>query len=291
MRGRAQGLDALPWGAFVFDYFTAVPLSNELPDSGDDIRGPEVDQWGLRVHGRINLNAAPWKVLAGLPLLARYRLAHLPDEMELRVTLAYGGLGQYAPIPIGPSLAKAIAAYRDGRLVPAGGYSGDYYDRVRTDQQPEADFIAGMRQGRGFLSVGELANVRYTGPVSGGADPSVADVYRMDYGNVYSEDSTGNNTEDYFKAIGLLVGLEDWVTVRSHVYTIYGVIQGATMDPVPAGSGQAYEDYKNSVLEAESKAIRFQETVNRLPCFFDRHAAPERIGALYIGRYRDSRGE
>ncbi len=304
MRGRPQGVEALPWGALVFDYFTALPLNNSFDSLyPGSINGPKVDQSGVRVHGRININAAPWKVLASLPLAPTTYLDDLPDDKKPDLMLWKLGLAYSAEtgrVPIGSELAKAIVAYRDGREIPTGGggpggaSTGDYGDRVRhyDEGDPETNFIAGMRQGRGFLSVGELANVRY--PLNTG-DPFTDRLYRIDYGLVGREGSEPGSTqtwldEDYFKAIGLLVGLEDWITTRSHVYTVYGVIQGATADPV-ASTEPGYAAFQASLDEAESKAIRFQETVNRLPCFFDPNALPERIGGLYIGSYRDSRGE
>ncbi|RME38863.1 MAG: hypothetical protein D6788_06545, partial [Planctomycetota bacterium] len=77
-------LSTLPWGQLVFDYFTALPLNGPGPydnptnDPGfipgkPDSR-PRVDMDGLRVHGRINLNAAPWTVLSGLPFVPMERI-------------------------------------------------------------------------------------------------------------------------------------------------------------------------------------------------------------------------
>ena len=62
-----------------------------------------------------------------------------------------------------------------------------------------------------------------------------------------------------------------FTTTRSHVFTIYGTLRG---------SGQK--------SEVDQKAIRFQETVDRMPCFFDR-VLPQRIGQLVVGNYADAR--
>jgi hypothetical protein len=298
MRGRPQGLESLPWGAFVFDYFTAVPLDNPFGyEFQEEFQKPKVDQGGLRVYGRVDITSAPWKVLAGLPLRPSN---DLPAVYRNKLKLSYLGSGEDRPAPIGPALAKSIVAYRDGREIPSGGGgfgtgTGDYGfrtskvepDLTDADEVDRLGYVAGMRQGRGFLSVGELANVRYAGSQSFQVSPD----FRIDFGVIGrtrmvtvagSPQEVPN--EDYIKAIGLLVGLEDWVTTRSHVYTIYGVIQGPTVDRSDAG-------YGDSVAEAESKAIRFQETVNRLPSFFNRNASPQRIGDRIIGSYREGRGE
>ncbi len=58
----------VPWGQLVFDYFTTIlpvyPGVDETYGTADDI---ETDYY--RIPGRININTAPWYVLAGLPLL------------------------------------------------------------------------------------------------------------------------------------------------------------------------------------------------------------------------------
>ena len=57
-----------------------------------------------------------------------------------------------------------------------------------------------------------------------------------------------------------MVSLGDWVTTRSHVFTVYGTV-----------SGDAVSDNK----------IRFQETIDRLPSLLDGNG-PERIGDRII---------
>lgn len=54
----------VPWGLLVYDYFTTLNPDGQdgQPDTGD-----ELDPY--RIPGRININAAPWFVLAGLPVI------------------------------------------------------------------------------------------------------------------------------------------------------------------------------------------------------------------------------
>jgi len=54
----------IPWGLLIFDYFTTL---NPYADEDGDGQ-PDLDLW--RVPGRINVNTAPWYVLAGLPVLS-----------------------------------------------------------------------------------------------------------------------------------------------------------------------------------------------------------------------------
>ncbi len=53
----------IPWGLLVFDYFTTLDPAADL--NGDGVA--DVDP--LRIAGRININTAPWTVLARLPML------------------------------------------------------------------------------------------------------------------------------------------------------------------------------------------------------------------------------
>src|SRR5262249_45721913 len=87
------------------------------------------------------------------------------------------------------------------------------------------------RRGTGFLSVGELANVRHpASPGSANGPRTLANYgFRFDAGNI---DPTGAPptppapANDYVSAIATLVALGDWVTVRSDVFTVYGVLRG-----------------------------------------------------------------
>lgn len=289
--GKAQGVTALPWGQFVFDYFTALPLERTAWDVQLDYQQPNVDQGGLRVHGRINLNTAPYKVLAGMPLR---RLVDFPSGFQTKLALAYSRNGQYdmsqavlqySPMRIGPEVARAIVAYREAREVPTGCSAGsggntcsfDFAERARdlAGGVARTDYVAGLRQGRGFLSVGELANVRHVGGNGNTAYPET----RFDHGVVGRGVGAGIPTEDYVEAVALLVGLEEWVTNRSHVFTIYGTLRGPD-------SGTAA-----SIAEADAKAIRFEQTVNRLPTFFDSRAPFDRIGERFVGKYEEARAD
>jgi hypothetical protein len=147
---------------------------------------------------------------------------------------------------------------------------GDFRDRTEGPlDPPTTPYIAGMRQGKGFLSVGELANVRHPDRLTD------RPIFRIDNGAVGRGVAAGNPTEDYVEGVALLVALGDWVTTRSHVFTIYGTIRGDGSDPT----------------EVDRRAIRFETTVDRLPTFFDHKASPQRIGQRTIGRYLEARAD
>lgn len=300
----------IPWGQFVFDYFTALPLSNpdgpyyyQDPDMiGRPESQPRVDQQGLRVHGRIDINAAPWVVLAGLPMMP----ADLFPEAFRATILAAAGSdrtcsggpnngrtciddddcvpqGVCATGSIGDELAQAIVAYREARLIEyniAGVLvlTGDYGDDP-DGRGWDAD-APPFRRGTGFMTVGELANVRHLDATVGAAGFSY---FRIDGGYLNQPDP------DYVRAIALLASLGDWMTVRSQVFTVYGTLRGESDEDVLGPTPRA-DDYERAAADVDSRAIRFQETIDRLPTVLG-EPIPVRIGERVISTYTDVRND
>ena len=267
----------LPWGQFVFDYFTALPLENDGPWGNQRPRQPRVDLDGLRVHGRINLNAAPWSVLAGLPFIP---MENVPEAFRqtFRETLGLSAGDDDKAMNIGRELAQAIVAYREQRGVtwsdPVSGndiYSGDY-----ATQRGWAISDPVARRGMGFLTIGELANIRH--PDASGLQ-SRCDSEELD-------DRHGS----YLRAIAVLASMNDWVTVRSQVFTIYGTIRGDMDDTIEDENKDPDELELIRAKDVDSRALRFQETVDRLPTFIGA-AAPERIGNCVLTNYVDLRND
>ncbi len=322
---------ALPWGQLVFDYFTALPLRNPgpyfdinptfvaLPDSK-----PRVDMEGLRVHGRININAAPWKVLAGLPLIPMERV---PTVFRGNIRRALGFVTDTAVDPLNPTtaelsvqdnqasrigneVAQAIVAYRELRSLPgsgpcvvdpatgyrSGNCTGNYDDGASPAvPPPPAAYARGWgalnalaRRGTGFMTIGELANVRHFG-----ADPIVYAPPKPRYPKSYDRVDAGfvnaaADGADFIDAIAVLYALGDWVTVRSDVFTVYGVLRG-DLDPDitdPDPTTQA----KLQARDVDSRAIRFQETIDRLPTVLG-ESTPVRVGPKTLTRYTDTRND
>lgn len=287
--GVVEGLESLPWGQLIFDYFTGLPVDqcepcdsmqtcfcpwyrSPNPDDPEADTRPWVDQGGLRVRGRININAAPWVVLAGVPFnkIENYATSFQP-EMLFAVDkpdpteMLY--LNDLDVAGSNVTLAQAIVAYREARDSNVG-----YFEAARDPfGNPSSAFAP--RRGRGFLTIGELANV---------SDVSLMDGrrYCMDSGaNSAVANQPGSRLASYVPAVTRLVTLSEWLTTKSHVFTVYGVIRG-----------QHERGNLNSLRQADSKALRFQTTVNRLPMFFGR-SRPERIGTRISGGYAEVRSE
>jgi len=298
------GSQYLPWGQLVFDYFTALGLetletdqnwwSPEHPDAQ-----PWVDLSGLRVSGRINVNTAPWSVLAGVPLIpanrfpevfrAKMREAVLfpsqgdplrdPSEFWVEYQKKFNkklDVDQMAA-PLGREAAQAIVAYREGRRLNWSVGLGQvdttgYYGADRNLDVAEA---LSRRPGTGFLTVGELLNVRHADATSG--------LYRFDSG-VVGRRMGSEPDEDYIEAISLIVALGDWVTTRSHVFTTFGTLRGEAFDS--DGNGEFSKDEKARVNEL---AIRYQETLDRLLTVAGHNEEkPVRIGERTVSQYQDA---
>lgn len=202
---------------------------------------------GYRVAGRININAAPWKVLQGLPFMPPTVLPIYkqfdPWFTQQDGTLAewsglYGGavaMGEYAPPfttpgagsyaeQLGAAKAQGIVAYRELREISddpvAPTWSTGNYNflsagaRARSDQSDGLIPSTSQRHTAGFLTVGELASVGNA--QLNGSNGS----YEMDNGQNHGAD------KNYLLAVAPLVALGDWVTVKGHTFTAYGVVTG-----------------------------------------------------------------
>ncbi len=293
-------LSMLPWGQLVFDYFTVLPLSGSGPFITGDLDAvglpsaqPRVDLEGLRVHGRININAAPIKVLAGLPFIP---MEMMPFAFRGKVRFGAGLLANagamtdpFDPIVpdaekgllvfldeeagiMGDQLAAGVVAYREQRVLPGSGDYGGVGGRAWDDIPGKPAF----RRGPGFLTVGELANVRHT---------AAADDRRIEGGN------TGKDPldEDYVLAVARLVALGDWVTTSSDVFTIYGTLRGEIDEEVGIGLTDEFR-FRAQAADVDARAIRFQETIDRLPTFLGR-PLPSRLGQRTVGKYVDLRND
>ncbi len=292
-------LGTLPWGQLVFDYFTALSLSESgpyyrAPDSPeftlDEADGPRVDMKGLRVHGRIDINAAPWMVLSGLPLMPADALPEVYREKVSKYAYAGQSVTDGIAGQIGERLAKAIVAYREVRAIavqPPVDFegTGDYGDPTKGRAWDSTGAIK-WRRGSGFMSVGELANVCHPDAIVETANPPFPGAQDYSY---YRTDSgmldVVSDQQDYVAAIAKLVALGDWVAVRSHVYTVYGVLRGERDDSIEGDDPDETE--RLQVEDVDSRAVRFQETLDRLPTLLGERL-PVRIGERTVGGYKDA---
>ena len=249
----------VPWGQLVFDYFTALPLKNEYRRLEDDRNynssenwwsiWPSVDSNGVRVQGRIDLQSAPWKVLAGVPMLRSgqlpvYKELVDPQNDDFPINIVGEGMGTGTSTSnlglVGEDFAQAIVAYREMRkLLGVSNAQGD------------GDVSFAQRLGEpGFFTVGQLALVT-------GADPNRHPEYNSDYD--YKYDPVSGNQGDYLRRAARLIALTDWVTTRQHVFTIYATLRG-----VANPEGTPDEAWRTR-LEVDKRAIRFQQTIDRWP--------------------------
>ncbi len=253
----------IPWGLLVYDYFTTLN-----PDDADGDGVPWQSEPGdsaldpYRVPGRININTAPWYVLAGLPVIGPVdhpTQGDLPlaptashafwdNESGVLAGTGFNGTARFAshwtttewlidqPDPqdpwyrLGPYLAQAAAAYRDRVQYVRemtevtfahadwrnyGGsvgyaYRPGHYGSIRGQGDPNDP-----NAGRGFLTVGELANVM-------GFDGSNrAELQAAPSGTVLGGYGTASGG-DFLKAVSRLALLDThFLTTRSNTFTIY----------------------------------------------------------------------
>ena len=193
----------------LFKYLTVFdPNSDTIDNDGDglidslDTNTPE-----YKVAGRININTAPWYVLAQLPWVSQRK----------------GGYNNTA-------LAQAIVAYRDKlNLTSAGG--PDYYHGGAFNSRETETSINGLREAPGFASIGELATV---------INNSGKDNYSMNYyilGTKKGIDlpgfpdltpggSTGDGAiNDFEERDVIFARISNLVTVRSDVFTAYILVR------------------------------------------------------------------
>lgn len=181
----------------LFRYLTVMDPNNHIKDPNE-----------TRVKGRININTAPWYVIAQLPWVS----AHSKNP--------------YA-------LAKAIVAYRD-KLNLSTESGPDYYRDDAYKSREIATDKRGLRNEPGFASIGELTTV---------VNKDNMREYAIDY-YIDSQDEVGFpdlSTSRWTKVDGRVDDLEerdlifarisDLVTVRSDIYTAYILVRIGTDGP------------------------------------------------------------
>ncbi|MHC4221921.1 MAG: ComEA family DNA-binding protein, partial [Planctomycetota bacterium] len=197
-----------PYNSNLFQSLTVFDPTNDYDRSGDPINndgdGEANENWTdfdktpeLKIPGRININTAPWFVIAQLPWMT--------DEK-----------------------AKAIVAYRDKLNSPVN-YDGQNgrYDAIEDliDSSFDGDDI---REDPGFASIGEL---NFIISDSNGED------YRIDQYALDNEDligfpdltpeptGTGSFTDDFEERDVIFSRISNLATVRSDVFTAYILVR------------------------------------------------------------------
>ncbi len=198
-----------------------MPNPNEALETDPDERWAYDEYNELAIPGRININTAPWFVIAQLPWL------QTPGETELKNS----------------RLARAIVAYRDKTTVTDTGlgFELDYTTRRIGMGLEVNEFV---REKRGFANIGELLNVTHNldsghsdyaaaswfnirqyandgtnnnASVNDLADPDIINPFYTDSEDKYSDEMAERDI--FFKRISNLV------TVRSDVFTAYILVR------------------------------------------------------------------
>jgi hypothetical protein len=248
----------LPWGLLVFDYFTTVSPYEDVDNDG------RADIDPLRIAGRININTAPWYVLAGLPVLNPDSALGLTVNIDGSASPAFwsaesGVLVGNVMLPntaatiarfvdttnptplyrdtsanwlrLGPYLAQAAASYRDRVRYVSPAYTAAAYvgAEQRSGFRPFAIYgemrnshTAGGKtlSHRGFLSLGELANVvgfDLRDPLGGtGYKPLTTKLII---------NGQWQARPDFFKAVSLIALLDThFLTTSSNTFTVYASV-------------------------------------------------------------------
>jgi len=238
-------LGKVPWGLLVYDYFTT------LDPRGPDARwntADDVDPY--RVLGRIDINVAPWHMLAGLPVIGPLANGDLPLPPTASPAFRLASAGVLAGVGdddtprfmsndprlippnnsvlgqgwwrLGPYLAQAAAAYRDGVQYSSQDNAPPRFPFAFARNRSEnptyvyrSPIYGSIRQARGFVTVGELANVMgfdgsSNAELDAGPDATVLGGYGQELGG------------DFMKAVSLLALLDtQHLTTRSNTYTVY----------------------------------------------------------------------
>ncbi len=182
----------------IFRYLTRFdPTRDGIDNDGDGKGRTEVDGDELKIPGRININTAPWYVMAQLPWVSH-------------------------------ELAKAIVAYRD-KTVVVDQSNIDYADRE------VATGIDRVRETAGFASIGELTTVinknnedeysmRYY-TLGAKKDENLDEFPDLTPRDGAKPGSTEYAIDDFEERDVIFARISDLVTVRSDVFTAYILVR------------------------------------------------------------------
>lgn len=224
--------DAMP------DTVNAIPYDPNLPSTSAlaGLPVPEIEAWRLAPYLH---NAYP-KSMAGA-----WFVHHLIDEKYASAVSPYSSVPPSPPAgmpSISPLLAKYMVSYREQR--PVEVFDAAYADRI------------------GFATAGEICNVLTKVQLGGLYHPTTNTLINENHPLHEWRLWVDVNNDRPFSYLGYLqlvapiVRMQDWMTVKNHVFTIYATIQSSGQPPV---------------------TVRTQVTVDRTRCLYSSSDLPERI--------------
>jgi len=191
----------------LFQYLTVFdPNNDNIDNDGDgDLKKDDNDQDGpeWKIPGRININTAPWFVLAQLPWVSKEN----------------GGAINY-------ELCKAIVAYRDKIKIDSVDYSQGRHFKIGSKLYNAT--LDNINEDVGFRSIGELNFV---------VDNTNGDLYSMwrygldltdldGYPDLTKIGTNGDGAANDFEERDVIFArISNLVTVRSDVFTAYIVVR------------------------------------------------------------------
>jgi hypothetical protein len=199
----------------LINYLTVLDPRVDLVDNDGDglVDANDIDGDELKIAGRININTAPWFVIAQLPWMT-------------------------------PKIAQAVVAYRD-KLSWRGGVVNYSDGRARgmwdvTEPMPPIS----VREEAGFASIAELVNVTNDLAERGVGAELRPDLYdmriygrdsidQMGFPDLSTESSTGVDgaANDFEERDLIFARLSNLATVRSDVFTAYILVRIGTDGP------------------------------------------------------------
>jgi hypothetical protein len=212
----------------VFQYLTVFDPNSDGINNDDDVvllsdgtvtaLIDEGDGSEWRVPGRININTAPWYVLAQLPWVS-----------------------QRSNQPFNYSLARAVVSYRDKLPVPVD-YSIGRYNAIIANSPLNDDFAASfppgsVREQPGFASIGELNFVIAGLNNFNIAEYALNDIDLPGFPDLTTADDdplpdAGDEVIDDFEERDVIFSrISNLVTVRSDVFTAYILVRIGTDGP------------------------------------------------------------
>jgi uncharacterized membrane protein YgcG len=246
----------IPWGLLVYDYFTTIDPKADYDQDVDH----KADVDPRRVPGRIDINTAPWYVLAGLPVINPERttrveidhsaspafwspvcgvLAGAVDQTETaQVSYLPGGLLRRSPVPVaGPPVPNNLLL-----VDSTNGWLrlGPYYAQAIAsyrDRLAYASDAATLGAGQNPLWSANLRNspVDYRLESDGSAAPVGDGLGGFFYGPIRHGAGTGDNPRKYgFLSLGELAN------VKGFDSPVYSAITGARTDVAYNPLGQPH---------------------------------------------------